>query len=184
MTVSAAQTLDPVESMLNEAWDSAATLKSRGSMAFDRLKQIAEDANNATDVETLVLNPYHQDLKAQVFSRILNGEPPGQVLDYLYDRLDGESPEYVAKVLKDMAYEFEDMGLKDMAREIMQVLTIVPLSDYGLDIDFFGTGPNADGSVEVAGEVSRLRHFIEHHFEQESLRGKLQPKPFLGIGYG
>ncbi|MFK7839462.1 MAG: hypothetical protein AB8B83_03950 [Bdellovibrionales bacterium] len=172
---------------LSNNFEQAGALTGTRKTTFETIKDIAENAETTAGVEELVLNPYAQSLKQQVFSLILNGTPHGQVLDYIYDHLDGESTAIIERTLSEFAQEFSDMGLNDMARELQHVIAALPIlsySDLGMGVDFFNTGPNSTGSVENAGEVGRLRYAIEAHFDDERYKPKADVKPFLGASYG
>ena len=158
------------------------------SMRQNQAAQAQEDTQSDTQesaTETLdkyECNPWTMDvLKRRVMNLIARGQH-GEALDLLETHMEfSQSHKEGALTTLERALEgLEDLGY---SYQVQQFTSLLFDSQLGMDIEFHNTGPNSPSDTEEAGEIKRLRHRIEEHYDKHRHMSPSVPQ-FIGVSVG
>lgn len=143
----------------------------------------ATAATEAGEYETLELSPWQIGLKERLCNLIANGLH-GRALDLIDYHVSSFSDIHAADTLITLERALETLEDNGFEPQVQAFIPFLTDSQLGMDIEFFNTGPNAPGSTDDTGEIKRLRHRIEAHYDAH----RYMPEPFvprfLGVSTG
>lgn len=155
-----------------------------GIHIHDLNKNLAETiGSEAGEYETLEMSPWQIGLKERLTNLIANGLH-GQAIDLLEHHISQYSEMHKDDVLNTLERALDSLENNGFDYQAQAFVSLLTDSQLGMHIEFHNTGPNSTGSTNDTGEIIRLKHRIEAHYDAHRHMTPQYVPQYLGVSVG